>query len=136
MFASVRNTASKVAGSVEKTARKKQRKATAGVQKTITARRGSSSSRKKRARNKLEIVGLDALTPKLNRGLSGHQAGELQGLSTIESADSETVAELLEEVTFEAEAIAGVEAADVDEREVQSHEVLVDVVPDEYLHDE
>ena len=58
-------------------------------------------------------------------------------MSTIESADSESVAELLEEGnTFEAEAVAGVEAADLDEREVQSHEVLEDDVPDEYLHDE
>ena len=47
------------------------------------------------------------------------------------------MAELLEEGnTFEAEAVAGVEAPDLDEREVQSHEVLEDDVPDEYLHDE
>jgi hypothetical protein len=54
-------------------------------------------------------------------------------VSTIESADSESVAELLEEGNVvEAEAVAGVEAADVDDREVQSHEVLEDDVPDEY----
>jgi hypothetical protein len=128
---------SKAAGSVKKTARQKAAKSKASVQKTITARRSSRSLRKKKARKKIEIVGLDALTLKLNRGLSGHQAGDLQGLSTIESADSESVAELLEEGnTFEAEAIAGVEAADVDEREVQTHEVLADDVPDEYLNDE
>jgi hypothetical protein len=129
--------ASKTAGSMKKTVRKKSAKSKTNVKKAVTARRSSSSSLKKRARRKLEIVGFDALVPKLKRGLSGHQTGDLQGLSTIESADSESVAELLEEGnTFEAEAVAGVEAADLDEREVQSHEVLEDDVPDEYLHDE
>ena len=129
--------ASKAAGSMKKTVRKKAAKSKTNVKKAVTDRKRTSSSLKKRARRKLEIVGFDALAPKLKGGLSGHQAGDLQGLSTIESADSESVAELLEEGnTFEAEAVAGVEAADLDEREVQSHEVLEDDVPDEYLHDE
>ena len=81
-----------------------------------------------------EIVGLDALDPKPGRGTSGHQAGDLQGLPTIESADSESIAELLEEGnTFEAEAVAGVEAAELDDKEVETHEVLEDDVPEEYL---
>jgi hypothetical protein len=65
---------------------------------------------------------------------SAGQSGDLQGLSRVEDADSESVAELLEEGnTFEAEVVAGVEAADDDEMEVRTHEVPEDDVPDEYL---
>ena len=56
---------------------------------------------------------------------SGEQSGDLQGLSNVESADSESVDELLEEGNaFEADAVKGVEdAEDADEGEVHSHEV-------------
>ena len=65
---------------------------------------------------------------------SGSQSGDLQGLSDLQGADSESVAELLEEGNpFEAGVVSGVEAADSDEREVQTHEVPEDDVPDEYL---
>jgi hypothetical protein len=66
---------------------------------------------------------------------SGEQAGDLQGLSHREGADSESVDELLEEGNaFEAEAVSGVEAADNEEgREVHTHEVPEDDVPEEYL---
>jgi len=59
----------------------------------------------------------------------------LQGLSRAEQADSESVDELIEEGNaFEADAVAGVEEADnADEREVHTHEVPEDDVPDEYL---
>jgi len=78
------------------------------------------------------IVGLEALE-KREGPQSGRLSGDLQGLSTIESADSESVAELLEEGNaVEADAVAGVEAADDDNREVQSHEVPEDDVPEEY----
>jgi len=65
---------------------------------------------------------------------SGVQSGDLQGLRDIESADSESVNELLEEGNaFEADVVAGVEHASDDEgREVQTHEVLEDDVPEEY----
>jgi uncharacterized protein YdeI (YjbR/CyaY-like superfamily) len=54
-------------------------------------------------------------------------------LRDIESADSESVNELLEEGNaFEADVVAGVEQADDDGREVQTHEVLEDDVPEEY----
>jgi hypothetical protein len=71
------------------------------------------------------------------RGLgarSGGQAGDLQGLSGAESADSESVEELLEEGNaFEAEIVKGVEDADIaDEMEVETHETLEDDVPAEY----
>jgi hypothetical protein len=66
---------------------------------------------------------------------SGGQSGDLQGMSDVEGAASESVEELLEEGNaFEAEVVAGVErAADADEREVRTHEVNEDDVPEEYL---
>ena len=66
---------------------------------------------------------------------SGGQAGDLQGLSTREGADSESVQELLEEGNpYEAGVVSGVEDADLaDEREVHTHEVPEDDVPGEYL---
>jgi hypothetical protein len=69
---------------------------------------------------------------------SGGQSGDLQGLSGVESADSESVGELLEEGNaFEADVVTGVEAADnADEREVRTHEVPEDDVPGEYSDEE
>ena len=66
---------------------------------------------------------------------SGEQSGDLQGLSRLEAADSESVDELLEEGNaFEADVVAGVErAGDEDEKEVHTHEVPEDDVPEEYL---
>src|SRR6266478_6234201 len=63
------------------------------------------------------------------------QSGDLQGLSNVEAADSESVGELIEEGNaFEAEVVAGVEdAGSRVEREVRTHEVPEDDVPDEYL---
>ena len=70
----------------------------------------------------------------LSRTRSGPQSGDLQGLSRVERADSESVAELLEEGnTFEAQVVSGVEAAGADEQEVRTHEVPEDDVPAEYL---
>jgi hypothetical protein len=70
--------------------------------------------------------------------ISGGQSGDLQGLSNVESADSESVDELLEEGNaFEADVVTGVErAGDLDEREVHTHEVPEDDVPEEYLDEE
>ncbi len=66
---------------------------------------------------------------------SAGQSGDLQGLTDVESADSESVDELLEEGNaFEAEAVAGVQQADNHEgQEVHTHEVPEDDVPEEYL---
>jgi uncharacterized protein YbjQ (UPF0145 family) len=63
------------------------------------------------------------------------ESGDLQGLSNIEDADSESVDELMEEGNaFEADAVMGVERADdSDEKEVHTHEVPEDDVPEEYL---
>ena len=59
-------------------------------------------------------------------------------MSRAQQADSESVDELVEEGNIvEAGAVAGVEEADnADEREVHTHEVPEDDVPDEYLDKE
>lgn len=69
---------------------------------------------------------------------SGEQAGDLQGLSTVESVDSESVDELMEEGNaFEAGVVAGVEeAGDREEKEVRTREMPEDDVPGEYLDEE
>ena len=70
--------------------------------------------------------------------VASRQSGDLQGLSRAEQADSQSVDELVEEGNlFEAGAVAGVEEADnADEREVHTHQVPEDDVPDEYLDKE
>ncbi len=72
------------------------------------------------------------------RSGSAGQSGDLQGLSSTESADSESVDELIEEGNaFEADVVSGVErAGDDDEKEVRTHEVPEDDVPGEYLDEE
>ena len=69
---------------------------------------------------------------------SGRQSGDLQGLSDVESADSESVDELIEEGNaFEAGVVSGVEdAGERGVREVRTREVPEDDVPGEYLDEE
>ena len=68
-------------------------------------------------------------------GASSGQSGDLQGLSNVQGADSESVDELLEEETrSRLTLVKGVEhAGGADEREVRTHEVPEDDVPEEYL---
>jgi len=98
--------------------------------------RGKKAARsKKRVRGKSENIGSVVFEPKGLGARSGGQSGDLQGLSGMEGADSESVGELLEEGNaFEAELVKGVEdARDADEGEVRTHEVPEDDVPEEYL---
>jgi hypothetical protein len=69
---------------------------------------------------------------------SGEQSGDLQGLSKVESADSESVDELIEEGNaFEAGVVSGVEdAGERGVRAVRTREVPEDDVPGEYLDEE
>lgn len=95
-------------------------------------------SAKKQTRNKnadLDPVTFSGLDP---RSRSGELAGDLQGLSDRESADSESVDELVEEGNaFEAGVVDGVErAGNEDEREVHTREVPEDDVPGEYLDED
>jgi len=69
------------------------------------------------------------------RSRSGEQAGDLQGLSRRESADSEGVDELLEEGNvFQADAVLGVEDADVEDPEEVSPPLAVSGEGKEYTH--
>jgi hypothetical protein len=85
-----------------------------------------------------QSVDTEAFAPEALRETSGGQSGDLQGLSNIEGADSESVSELIEEGNaFEADAVAGVEhAGDTDQKEVRTREVPQDDVPGEYLDKE
>lgn len=69
---------------------------------------------------------------------SAGQSGDLQQLSDIADADSESVEELLEEGNaMEAEAVEGVEdAKPPDVSEVRTREVPEDDVPAEYLNND
>jgi hypothetical protein len=65
---------------------------------------------------------------------AGGQSGDIEGLSSVADADSESVEELLEEgQSYEAEVVRGVEdSPDPDESEVFTKEVPEDDVPEEY----
>jgi hypothetical protein len=97
-------------------------------------RKKAARSRKK-VRGKSENIASVVFEPKGLGARSGGQSGDLQGLSGVEGADSESVGELLEEGNaFEAELVKGVEdAGDADAGEVRTHEVPEDDVPEEYL---
>jgi hypothetical protein len=124
--AAVRKTAAKKA--VRKTAAKPAALKRSGqAKKTAPART--------RARGKSQDVDTVAFEPAGFGARSGGQSGDLQGLSNVGRANSESVDELLEEGNaFEAEVVKGVEdASDADEGEVHTHEVPEDDVPGEYL---
>ena len=69
---------------------------------------------------------------------SAGQSGDIEQLSDIADADSESVEELVEEGNaFEAGIIQGVEEAKTpDESEVRTRQVPEDDVPEEYLNDD
>ena len=104
-------------------------------QKTTGAR--TPTALRTRVRGKSQSVDTEAFVLEGQRARGG-QSGDLQGLSNIEGADSESVAELIEQGNaFEADAVSGVEhAGDTDEKEVRTHEVPQDDVPGEYLDKE
>jgi hypothetical protein len=95
---------------------------------------GKARAREKQVRQETQSVvtmgfALEGLGPR-----SGEQSGDLQGLSNVEGADSESVDELLQEGNaFEADVVKGVEdAGNADEGEVRTHGVPQDDVPGEY----
>ena len=126
----------------KKSAKKKPAQKKASVKtkavgtKTIGAK--TVSALKKQVREKSQSVDTVALSPEGPGARSGRQSGDLQGLSSVEGADSESVGELLEEGNaFEADVVTGVEdAGSADEKEVRTHEVPEDDVPREYLDKE
>jgi hypothetical protein len=130
----------------KKTARKKAtptkaKKRSKKLTKKKPAPKGAEKKRvaaKKQPRTKSKSVGELAFSPEPRGSRSGEQSGDLQGLSRLEAADSESVDELIQEGNaFEADVVAGVESAgDADEKEVRTHEVPEDDVPGEYLDKE
>jgi hypothetical protein len=117
----------------KKPALKKAAVKTKALGQKITGARTPTSLRT-RVRGKSQSVDTEAFASEALRERSGRQSGDLQGLSNIEGADSESVAELIEEGNaFEADAVAGVEhAGDTGQKEVRTHEVPQDDVPGEY----
>jgi hypothetical protein len=117
----------------------KKHSAKQAAHKKVTAKaagKKSKSSRPRPIRRRTREEETDAFSPTGPIPGSAGQSGDLQGLSDRELADSESVDELLEEGNaFEADVVAGVEEADTP-REVRTHEVPEDDVPDEYLDTE
>jgi len=130
---------------MKKTKKRKTARKNAVAKKRLAKKVGSqkASSRekkglkKKRVRGKSENVDTLVFEPQGLGARSAGQSGDLQGLSGIAGADSESVEELLEEGNaFEAEVVKGVQDATLaDETEVITHEVLEDDVPSEYLEE-
>ena len=123
----VKKRASKKSAKKKAVAKKKGLKR-AAARKTTGVR--LKETLKKRQGRGARAFSSDALEPR-----SGEQAGDLQGLSRVEGADSESVDELIEEGNaFEAGVVTGVEEAEKHEdREVRTREVPEDDVPGEYL---
>jgi len=122
----------------KKLAKKRAVSKKAGVKTKVGGKRTAggktAGTLKEQVRGKSQSV--DTVTPALEEegARSGEQSGDLQGLSNVQGADSESVDELLEEGNaLEADAVKGVQdAGDADEGEVRTHEVPQDDVPGEY----
>jgi hypothetical protein len=103
--------------------KKAEVKTKAGGKKTTTGK--TAGALKRQVRGKIQSVDTVTFALEGQGARSGEQSGDLQGLSNVEGADSESVDELLEEGNaFEADVVKGVEdAEDADEGEVRTHEV-------------
>jgi len=138
-----KGTAGKTVAPMKKTAKRKPAKKTVTPKKKLKTKVGGKTTTggktggpfKKQVRGKSRSVDTVAFASEGLGGRSGEQSGDLQGLSNVQGADSESVDELLEEGNaFEADVVKGVEdAGDTDEREIRTHEVPQDDVPGEYL---
>jgi hypothetical protein len=134
----------------KKTTRKKKSAGKkTGTLHSTAARRKKVPGSSKRSRQKQIVqttrrsplvTSLDVEAHSTRRGLganSAGQSGDIQGLSNVEEADSESVEELVEEgQNFEAGAVAGVEDADASQAEVRAKQVREDDVPLEYLEND
>ncbi len=149
---------SKRTSSAKVTPKKKPARKSKSVEKSVKKRNAApnkavakSKAAKKAASVKTPDLGNNKETRKKGQGRvaspfwsetadtrSGEQSGDLQGLSNVESADSESVDELIEEGNaFEAGVVSGVEdAGERGNREVRTREVPEDDVPGEYLDEE
>lgn len=115
----------------------KKKASAIGGQKPGASKKKAPVAAKKKTKKKSQRSGPPAFSRERTTARSGEQAGDLQGLSDIASADSESVDELVEEGNaFEAGVVAGVEESEGDVREVRTREVPEDDVPAEYLDEE
>jgi hypothetical protein len=116
----------------KKPALKKAGKTTKGLGKNTTGTKTTTALRT-RGRGKSQSVDTKTFALEGQKASAG-QSEDLQGLSNIEGANSESVGELIEEGNaFEADAVTGVQhARDTEEKEVRTHEVPQDDVPEEY----
>jgi hypothetical protein len=114
--------------------KKKVARKNAASKKSSLARKKTSPKRKRvpSKRQGVETVALRSWGPRERRG---GQSGDLQGLSSRPTADSESVEELAEEGNaLEAEVLEGVEnSPDPEHGQVRTQEVPEDDVPQEYL---
>jgi hypothetical protein len=120
--------AAKKAPAAKKTLTQKQ-----SLNRTSTAKTASASPKQPKTRQRAS-----SRRAQESDSDSAGQSGDLQGLSNVETADSESVDELLEEGNaFEAGIIEGVEdAGNREGREVHTREVPEDDVPGEYLDED
>jgi len=110
----------------------KTKKAPAKTKKAPAKNRTAKAVSRTRRDKDQPLDSLD-LTPEV----SGFESGDLEGLANVESADSESVDELLEEGNaFEAGVVWGVEDSRDRTGEVRTREVPEDDVPQEYLDDD
>jgi hypothetical protein len=103
------------------------------AKKKTAQNRASSKAVTRRKRRPRGGEGRERPTPAGYR--STRKLGDLHAPFEAEQADSESVDELVDEGNlFEAGAVAGVEEAEgADEKEVHTHELPEDDVPEEYL---
>jgi alanyl-tRNA synthetase len=120
----------------KKSAQKKVAAKKPAARKKVAAKRAVSKKRVTRRSSPGEDTGI--IERRRVYARPGGQSGDLQGLSNVESADSESVEELLEEGNaYEAGIVKGIEdAPSADEDEVRTREVPEDDVPEEYLDED
>lgn len=138
-------TSKKKISSTKKSAKKKlavkgqtpKKKSTNKAPNKATVRASGKKSKRTRLkpiRRGSQTADTVAFSPERPALGSSGQSGDVQGLSSLEGVDSESVVELLEEGNaFEAAIIAGVEEAGSTDQRVHTHEVPEDDVPDEYF---
>jgi hypothetical protein len=109
-----------------------RRKKKAAAKRRATPRRQVGRSRQ--ATMGSQNVETVQMKPRALRARAGAGGGDFGGVSTVESVDSESADELLEEgQAFEAGIVSGVEdAPDADQGPVKTREVTEDDVPQEY----
>jgi hypothetical protein len=126
-----RRGAAKVSGRAKVSAQGKRKARRGSARKARSTRRPTRTQMAALGSQSVETL---PLRQRARAASAGAGAADYSGISTVESADSESPEELLEEgQTFEAGIVEGVQnARDADAEEVTTHEVPQDDVPEEY----